>query len=183
VKGTPGALASCPNANAFQQAITGCDQNTIYTCGTPSTSVGATQLDLTENPVNPPATGDMETAATCLINQTVQSDSLDTTTFPFQIRAGLGNPLVQAGIVKPNDSVTTSNNIVTLPILDNSSAFGTGNNPPVTIVGFLQVFINNVDSTGRPTVTVLNVSGCSNNASKLPVSGTSPVPVRLITPP
>jgi hypothetical protein len=32
-------------------------------------------------------------------------------------------------------------------------------------------------------VTVMNVAGCSNAATAQPVAGTSPVPVRLITPP
>jgi hypothetical protein len=52
-------------------------------------------------------------------------------------------------------------------------------------VGFLQVFINSVDSSGNPNVTVLNVAGCSNTAtgSTPTVSGTSPVPIRLITSP
>jgi hypothetical protein len=57
----------------------------------------------------------------------------------------------------------------------------------VTIVGFLQVFINGVDEYGDVNVTVLNVAGCSNGAgsavSSNPVTGSSPVPVRLITPP
>jgi len=53
-------------------------------------------------------------------------------------------------------------------------------------VGFLQVFINGVDQYGNVDVTVLNVSGCSNGGSQpvgSAVAGTSPVPVRLITPP
>ena len=50
---------------------------------------------------------------------------------------------------------------------------------------FLQVFINGVDTTSsNVNVTVLNVAGCSNSAtaSTPTVSGSSPVPVRLITP-
>jgi hypothetical protein len=53
----------------------------------------------------------------------------------------------------------------------------------VTIIGFLQVFINSVDTLGNINVTVMNVSGCSNAATAQPVNGSSPVPVRLITPP
>jgi len=56
----------------------------------------------------------------------------------------------------------------------------------VTIVGFLQVFINGIDTTtGNINVTVLNVAGCSNEAttSTPTVSGSSPVPVRLISSP
>jgi hypothetical protein len=53
-------------------------------------------------------------------------------------------------------------------------------------VGFLQVFINAVDQYGNVDVTVLNVAGCSNGTGDRvgsPVTGSSPVPVRLITPP
>jgi hypothetical protein len=58
----------------------------------------------------------------------------------------------------------------------------------VTIVGFLQVFINQVDQWGNVSVTVLNVAGCSNgngpdSVSGTAVTGSSPVPIRLITPP
>jgi hypothetical protein len=59
----------------------------------------------------------------------------------------------------------------------------------------MQAFINEVhgggtaNSQGDIQVTVLNIAGCSNNSTNngvTPVigdSGTSPVPVRLITPP
>jgi hypothetical protein len=54
----------------------------------------------------------------------------------------------------------------------------------VAIVGFLQVFINgiNPDAVGSLKVTVLNVAGCGEAATNSPVTGTSPVPIRLITP-
>ena len=82
--------------------------------------------------------------------------------------------------------ITSSTSIATLPIYDDTQVpvlFSTGVNKTVTIVGFLQVFINSVDSNGDPKVTVLNVAGCSNTAtaSTATVPGTSPVPIRLIT--
>jgi hypothetical protein len=42
-----------------------------------------------------------------------------------------------------------------------------------------------VDGYGNRLVTVLNVSGCGNgtNATGRPIHGSSPVPIRLITPP
>jgi Flp pilus assembly protein TadG len=188
VSGNPSAAPSCATSNTFQEAIGGCDESTAYTCGTPSGTAGATQADLNENPVNPSGDGgDGPTAAECLINQSSGNDSLDTTTFPFQIKAGSGSPLVQSGAVNSSNVITTSNSIVTLPILDSAGArFPRGNHePPVTIVGFLQVFINNVNTAnGNMNVTVMNISGCSDNAAGNPtVTGTSPVPIRLITPP
>ena len=85
---------------------------------------------------------------------------------------------------------------MTIPIFDSSAALPAFSSP-VTIVGFLQAFVNWV---GGPTnndvnITVLNVIGCSNTPNgNTPISGGngSPgagtgsnytIPVRLITPP
>jgi hypothetical protein len=186
VSGSPVAVPSC-SAAGYQAAIAGCDQSTVYACGTPS----GDQIDLTENPVNPTGGGDTSTAVQCLINASgtglgVGQDTLVTTNtpaFPFQILAGGQNPLVAAGVVPNNDAITSSNSIVTVPIYDSSSGASLTIGQSVTIVGFLQVFINYVDPNGNLNVTVLNVAGCSNSATANPISGTSPVPVRLITPP
>jgi hypothetical protein len=158
----------------YQQAIAGCDQTTtVYACGTP---LGVAQFDPTENPVNPTAaTGDTATAAACLTNSTVGPDTLAAGTYPFQITAGAGNPLSAQGVT---GLITTSNSIATIPICDNTGGNCTSAN--FIIIGFLQVFINQVNPLN---VTVMNVSGCSNNATNPSVNGTSPVPVRLITPP
>ncbi|MFY9681425.1 MAG: pilus assembly protein TadG-related protein [Candidatus Sulfotelmatobacter sp.] len=184
VQGTPLAVPSCANDDTFQEAIGGCDQSTPYACGT---SVGG-QVDLTENPINPSsANGDTGTAVQCLTHAAAQGlgqgqDQIDTGSFPFQIQAGSDNPLVKDGLVPSNAIITASSSIVTLPIYD-GTPLTAGNQPNVTIVGFLQVFVKDLDGNGHPNVTVLNVSGCSNNATNSPVLGTSPVPIRLITPP
>ena len=79
--------------------------------------------------------------------------------------------------------MTTSNSIVSVPIYDSQKLPGRVDKPAVTIVGFLQVFINrSIQLRGNINVTVMNVAGCSNDADKPAVNGTSPVPVRLITP-
>jgi Flp pilus assembly protein TadG len=183
ISGTALAVPSCTPAIAttgYQPAVAGCDQSTVYACGVKN---GA-HADLDENPINPPATGDSSTAAECLINQSAGAgqDLLDTTTFPFKIKAGSGSPLTKAGLFSGN-VVTTSNSIVTVPIYDGQPLPGGVDKPAVTIVGFLQVFINSVDTAGNINVTVMNVAGCSNDADKPAVNGTSPVPVRLITTP
>jgi Flp pilus assembly protein TadG len=166
-------------ASDYQQAIAGCDQSTVYACGTP---LGG-EVDLTENPVSPSAPGgDTATGVACLTNSTNGPDTLATGIYPFQITAGAGNPLSAQGIT---GLITTSNSIATIPIYD--SGAGTPLAPPqtqVTILGFLQVFVNQMNPDGSLKVTVMNVSGCSNAAAGNPtVAGTSPVPVRLITPP
>ncbi|MGB6803185.1 MAG: hypothetical protein WBE31_13030, partial [Candidatus Sulfotelmatobacter sp.] len=188
----PVAVPSCATADTFQEAIAGCDQSTVvYACGAP---LGA-QVDLTKNPINPRAsTGDTGTALQCLTNATAEGlgngqDQLGTGSFPFQIQAGSDNPLVQDGLVSNNGIVTTSSSIITIPIYDQTTPLPNGvQQPNVTIVGFLQVFVQDLNPTngatkGDPVVYVLNVSGCSNNATNSAVLGTSPVPIRLITPP
>jgi Flp pilus assembly protein TadG len=176
-----GGVPSCATGSAYQQAIAGCDENTVYACGIVG---GGAKADLTFNPGK--TSGDTATATACRIHQSVGQDVLDTTQFPFQIQAGLGNPVITSGVV------TSSNSVITVPIYDDTYGTGTpqalpaGNQPAVTVVGFLQVFINGIDATtGNINVTVLNVAGCSNTAttSTPTVSGSSPVPVRLITAP
>jgi hypothetical protein len=108
-------------------------------------------------------------------------DTLDTSAYPYKIIAGTANPYqITSGAL-----ISSSNSILSLPIYDSSSGTitFTGNHASVTIVGFLQVFVDQVNLDGSVQVTVLNVAGCGNNTSNLAVTGSSPVPVRLITPP
>jgi Flp pilus assembly protein TadG len=178
VLGTPLAAPSCGRTDPpYTEAIAGCDQSTPYQCGVQaSIATNPSRVDLTENPYG--ATGDTATAAACLSKN---GDTLSTTVYPYQITSGPSNPLASGSVV------TSSNSIVSLPIYDDTEALNGSNNSPVTIVGFLQVFINSVDSatSGYVNVTVLNVAGCGesvpNNATY--INGTSPVPVRLITAP
>ena len=185
VVGTSMAFPTCATSNDYQEAIGGCDYGTVYACGIVG---GGAQADLTFNPGKPG--GETATATQCLIHQAGGQDTLDTATnpFPFQIEAGPGNPMVIGGGLPANSIISSSSSILTVPIYDDTQAPGqlpiNANQEPVTIVGFLQVFINSVDGNGNPNVTVLNVAGCSNTAttSTPTVSGSSPVPVRLITP-
>jgi hypothetical protein len=168
------AVPSCADDSNYQKAIGGCDQSTVYACGT----VGGSNADLTINPGG--AGGDTSVGAQCLIHQvgTSGQDSLDVTAFPYTIKAGANNLVVSA-----NQPITASNSIVTLPIYDDSVGALAGTQPAITIVGFLQVFIDGVDPAGNLQVHVVNVAGCGKDASTtLSAPGSSPVPIRLITP-
>jgi Flp pilus assembly protein TadG len=183
---------SCAGSTDYEQTIECADANSyaILACGAGSTNA---TWDNSNNPGG--ATGLSATGAECLTRASTSGlgqgqDILipPTTLFsaPFQIQAGPLNPL--------NGSfVTTSNSIVTIPIISILSPLNvTGG--PVTIVGYLQAFINQVQSgitpltkAGDINITVLNIAGCSSvKNSANPViggGGSSPVPVRLITPP
>jgi Putative Flp pilus-assembly TadE/G-like len=187
-----GCSQDAEDAN-YWNAVAGCDQTTVYACGT---SQGNT-VDLTsDNPGRPG--NDSVYAAQCLINATDATSSGTTSngqdyldpgakpyTYPFQIKAGSNGALKAAGILSSRSQITSSPSIVSLPIYDNRTSLTALGTTPVTVIGFLQVFINSVDSgTGNINVTVMNVAGCGNGSSPPPVAlGTSPVPVRLITPP
>ena len=182
------AIPACASGgNNYAQAIAGCDQSTQYQCGVQLTNV----VDLSENP----GRGDTTDGAQCLIHQgTTNNDTLAplgqdmlqpfpaaTPNYPFQIQAGTSNPLTAV----QGNLITSSTSIVSLPIYDSSAVtnFPSGGTTPVTVIGFLQVFINYVDGNGNLNVTVMNVAGCGNAASGTALTGSSPVPVRLITPP
>jgi Flp pilus assembly protein TadG len=195
----PVAVPSCASSGSvYEEAIGGCDQSTVYQCGVQgSSSLKPNRVDMSENPGF--FTNDTMNGVQCLIHEgdatDKQPDGQDElnpygapSAYPFQILAGRSSPLVTSGL-RRGSPITSSNSIVSLPIYDDSTVTkingsGTTN---VTIVGFLQVFINSVDQWGNVDVTVLNVAGCSNgtgpDAVGTAVTGSSPVPIRLITPP
>jgi Putative Flp pilus-assembly TadE/G-like len=181
------AVASSATVN-YAEAIAGCDQHTVYQCGV----VGGNTVDLSENP----ALGDTTNGVQCLTHQgntnskyivtatgqdTLQPFATTPLNYPFQIQAGTNNPISGAS----GNLVTSSTSIVSLPIYDNTTAINATSTTTVTVIGFLQVFVNYVDANGSMNVTVMNVAGCGNAVpSAAPsLTGTSPVPVRLITPP
>jgi hypothetical protein len=193
--GSTACTTVADSANNYAPAIAGCDQTTVYRCGVQ----GANTVDLSENPVGGDVGGDTTNGVQCLIrestasaNQLYGQDALEPAGvgavngaappyYPFQIQLGTTNPLT--GVSGVPSTISSSNNIVSLPIYDstNQNQVWTSTTT-VTVVGFLQVFINVVDGKGNVYVTVMNVSGCGNAVlgTQAPLTGTSPVPVRLI---
>jgi Flp pilus assembly protein TadG len=186
------ACTNVAGAGDYAQAIAGCDQSTQYQCGKPVTSA---DLNFNENP----GTADTTNGVECLIHQAAGRGGTGQDTlvsngnpalpdYPFRIQIGSSNPLLGAG-AGSTDLISSSNSIVSLPIYDSNPPDAAGQNVGqtgpynVTVIGFLQVFINRVDDFGDVNVTVLNVAGCGNAAPNTPLYGSSPVPVRLITPP
>jgi Putative Flp pilus-assembly TadE/G-like len=85
--------------------------------------------------------------------------SIDTisTQPPFTITAGPGNPYTSSG------TITQSASLVTVPLYNPPPGGLPPGGGPVTIVGWMQVFIQDVKHTGTNDdidVRVLNVSGC-----------------------
>jgi hypothetical protein len=182
--------SSCAGGNAFEQSIEcfNADAYAVMACGGGTTSA---TWDNTYNPTGP--NGFSASGAECLIHASAAGpnlgqDTLDMSPWP-------GNPMkitAQSGLQSGN-LVATSDSIVTIPIIDNTSPL-TPPSGPVTIVGYMRVFINWVEdgsvvgtNAGDINITVLNIAGCSstNNGANPVVggSGSLPIPVRLITPP
>jgi hypothetical protein len=187
--------STCTGTTEYEQSIECADVTTSYkvlSCGGGTTNL---QWDNTVNPGG--LTGQSALGTECLINASTHGlnkgqDKLDPTPWPdnpMTIRAE-SNLFLQNG-----HFVTTSSSIVAIPIVDTCNGVpgcfpATGGN--VTIDGYLQAFIDEVHGGAHPgdiQVTVLNIAGCSNrstNSGVTPVvggSGSSPIPVRLITPP
>jgi Putative Flp pilus-assembly TadE/G-like len=111
---------------------------------------------------------------------------------PYSITGGASNPnpAVQA------QQITQSDSIATFPIYPGGPVTpGT----QLTIIGFMQLFIQSIDGAGNITATILNISGCGTNGSAgscgstyggggsgpsgtVSGGGSSAVPVRLIAP-
>ena len=183
----PVAVPSCASSGSvYEEAVAGCDQSTVYQCGVQSSSSSnPNRVDLAENPGL--GTNDTMNAVMCRIHegdatesQPDGQDTLNVSSYPFKILAGTSNTLGLAS----NTPITSSTSIVSLPIYDDSVGIAASGATNVTIVGFLQVFINSADQFGNVDVTVLNVAGCSKGSVAVgtAVTGSSPVPIRLVTP-
>jgi hypothetical protein len=175
------ALPSCTPAltSPYQESIAGCMQ-------TPIACNSQAFIDTSSNPTRNAETAD---AVTCLThtqnNNGDQYDNAGGAGPPFQFTAGRDNPV--PGI--QGDNVMVSDSLVTVPVFDVAS----GNPPPnpVTIIGFLQLFLNpggNATTNGADgsmRTKVINLVGCGTNPmSAQPIlgNGASPVAVRLISP-
>jgi len=171
IQGPYTAVPANATGDDFQRAVGGCDEGAVYECGVNN----AATADLTRNPASDTSTAvqDLTQSAPTYLG----ADLIDTTVFPFQIHAGAGSPLVANGVVANNSIVTSSNSIVTVPIY--TGTLTSGSQVPVTVVGFLQVFIDSVDAAGNMSVHVLNVAGCGNPNGPAAL-GSSPVSIRLV---
>jgi Flp pilus assembly protein TadG len=188
------ALPACALTTNFQASIAGCVQTPIV-C--PSPSLSPVTIDTTTD-----STLDQQAAEAvdCLTHTSGgKGDTISAAMLPptaFEFTAGEDNPLVQAGSLSSGASSMVSDSLVTVPVFDNSP-FGTGNvGTPVTVIGFLQLFLEpngqRVPTLGghvnQIRTKIINLVGCGTNLNATPTTpvygnGASAVPVRLISPP
>jgi len=199
----PGTHTYCPsdaapgcgggNKSDFEQSTECCD-GTAFDFKQCGASTSAVTWDPTILPGRP--NGAAEQGLQCLIHTNTpgpgvqQQDFLD----PANFQASAGPPQISPGTfnqarynIAGNAVMDTSDSIITVPLYKAATTMPPPNNQ-VTIVGFLQLFVNYVGAgpgaaSDDINVYILNVIGCGNSAaSGTPVSGggVSPIPVRLI---
>jgi hypothetical protein len=186
----PGPTQGLPDCSAgftpYKLAIAGCVPRPI--------PCGATATVNIDTAFYPGRNASTVSAAKCLVHYqgaVGDTDGIDPTALPsppFQFLGGNENPI--AGAV--GKDVLVSDSLVTIPVYDSSSGATPTN--PVTVIGFLQVFLNPQSATmpfvgpSNPNeipVTIVNMAGCGTGAMGSPIlgHGSSPVTVRLISTP
>ena len=196
---TANVCPACAGATNYEQSIECCDANSYayLNCGGGTTNAQwDSSVDLSGGTAGVSAAG-----AECLIHATGAGpgpgpDILDYLLWPSgpaRITAGSGTAVWKPGLDEQFDRDYS----------DHRQLFENHRHRWSTIVGFLQAFVNCVEdgvhkkcdpgitsgsTAGDINIQILNVIGCSSSPSITapPVTGgngTSPIPVRLITPP
>src|SRR5580698_1615728 len=191
---TPSAADTCPacadTSNDYEEG-TACCNAQIYSCGGSTTNPAA--WDSTISPEHNRTSGAAALATECLIHASTTGAAAGQDTLNYPSAWPSGPPEIIAGTANPmsNQVVTTSSSIVTIPIIARGG-FTPPNSGPVTVLGFLQAFVNEVSNnpgppnhTGEINITVLNVIACSQTPNgNNPIvggNGASAIPVRLIS--
>jgi Flp pilus assembly protein TadG len=179
-----------PLTTPYEWSVAGCVQTAI--------ACNSTTVQIDDSAAYTTAIRNSETAdaVNCLTNSSTGAGgdtvlSTNPPTVPFEFVAGANNPIPGAS----GNDVTVSNSLVTVPVYDVVSPSLPPPLPPntVTIVGFVQLFVNadglpaanNPGATnGRVNTTVVNLVGCGTSSTGTPVlgNGASAVAVRLISP-
>jgi Flp pilus assembly protein TadG len=177
----------CASASDYQSSIQCADMNP-YQCGGGNGPNARWDARDRINPNGGFTSRDTTEGVECLIHQPpigLGQDNINWANWPT-------NPM-QITPYNSANLLSTSSSIVTIPIIDIDTAGSGSFTPPntqVTVIGFLQAFVERVGGGPNPTdiqIKVMNVVGCSStpNASATITGGnnSSPIPVRLITPP
>ena len=180
----------CSGAVGSFESSTECCDGTTFNFTQCGTSATAATWDPNTNPGG--QGGSAQDGLQCLIHTTTTGKQ----TNPEQdmLNANLANngPLqIQPGSysqgrynIGPGSFLSTSDSIITVPLFDPAS--WSQSNNQVTIVGFLQLFVNWVPAPpqkGDMNATILNVVGCGSSqgtGSAISGGGASAIPVRLI---
>ena len=179
---TANVCSKCASGSDYQSSIQCADMNPYQfpQCGAGATNAQWDQVDR----INPNGSffskRDTTEGVECLIHaQDVGlnqgQDSISWANWPM-------NPMQ---ITSNNTAVSTSSSIVAMPIIDRTNPIPASG--AVSIIGYLQAFIEQIDANNNIQIKVINVVGCvAPSAAATSVLGgntSSPIPVRLITTP
>ena len=179
-QGAPGC--SSPTSD-FQQSIQCCDGSVFSApqCGTGNSAAWNPSI----NPRGGGANGPVQSGLQCLIH-TTQGGAGQDTLDPSNFLSGNGPMMISPGPYSQSryglssaTLIATSDSIIVVPVFDNSNRNLPQN---LNIVGFLQLFVNDVTPAGTIDSTVMNISGCGQAVPGPAVSGggVSTIPVRLV---
>lgn len=167
------AVGDSQSASTYKAAISGCS-TVVITCGQQLQSLNGNKVGPTEQGIQ------------SLIHSNGSGlgqgqDTINTSTSPFTMTAGSNNPYVSGGT-----SITQSDSLVTVPVYSGPSPGPEGGS--VTVVGYMQMFIQNTDGGANITAVVTGVSSCGATtggtcgAGSVAGGGASYIPVRLVHP-
>jgi Tfp pilus assembly protein PilE len=177
----PGCAAGTED---YQNSIQCADMNP-YQCGSGNGSNAQWDSIDRINPNGPNfSRQDTRDGVECLIHATATGlgngqDTISLGTWP--------NSPMQISPSGSTNLLSTSSSIVTIPIIDVTPPPINVVTGAVTIIGFLQAFVEQIDNNNNIEIMVMNVVGCSSTPSaSATITGgnnSSPIPIRLITPP
>jgi hypothetical protein len=169
--------------SSFEDAVEMCSA-TVITCGSQLNTLDGKAVG-----PNGHSVGCLITyGATCKSQSVTSTDSITTNpggSPPFTITAGAGNPFFASGT-----TIAQSASLITVPLYNGASLTPGGS--AVTVVGYLQVFIQDIVHNGPSDdidVIVLNASSCgtaggaacgSTGGGTVSGGGASFIPVRLV---
>src|ERR1019366_7892635 len=158
----------------YEESIAGCVQTPIACNGT--ANIDTSDYGFLRNP-------ETMDAVNCMTHSIAnQGDSVDPAHIPppFEFLAGADNPIVQTGAPPAGSDVMVSDSLVTAPVFNSTT--GTPPTSPVTIIGFVQLFLNSdglansPPNTGHVKTTVINMAGCGTAATGQPLIGNGASP-------
>jgi Putative Flp pilus-assembly TadE/G-like len=172
-----GAVDDGTGLTGYQKSIATCNTGQM-TCGSRVNTLAGSKVQFTTPGIN---------ALLHLPSGTVGlsqgQDSIDTTVCPPQIHAGSQNPLVVDGVIAQDALIATSDSIVTAYLFNGSLNPNVAQS--VTVTGFVQIFVTQVDVNGEVWGVILGVAGCptsDGDCDRGSIQGPTLLPVRLITP-
>lgn len=181
----------CSGAVGGFESSTECCDGTTFNSAQCGTSTTAATWDPNTNPGGPG--GPAQDGLQCLIHTTTTNKQPNPQQDVLSV-SNTGSLQIQPGSysqgrynIGPGSFVSTSDSIITVPLFDPASWSQSNNR--VTIVGFLQLFVNYVPGPGGGpqkqdmNATILNVVGCGTSqstGSAISGGGASAIPVRLI---